>query len=177
MKHKSWLILTASLVLASLLGSGGGTWAYYNDTEISTCNNFIAWVSNMWNQTNQDDFDAGVLINTDTSTSLGNVQLNTGYSSGSLASQVLDTGINGASWDALCWDKTLPSGTVITFKVRASDTIFTKDAITPAWVPVGDNSPVIPGLSSGRYKQWQAILTTTDISKTPTLQAVRVYYR
>jgi hypothetical protein len=98
------------------------------------------------------------------------------YSSGTIASQVLDTGNSGARWDGLFWDETLPSSTDITFKVRASDTEFLKDAATPDWTSVAGTSPVTSGLPSGRYKQWRATLTTLDSSKTPILQEVRVYY-
>lgn len=95
---------------------------------------------------------------------------------GTIASQVLDTGIAGAKWDALFWDETLPSNTNITFEVRASDTAFTKDAATPSWTFVGGTSPVTSGLPSGRYLQWRATLTTSDTSKTPTLHEVTVEY-
>jgi hypothetical protein len=99
-------------------------------------------------------------------------------SSGTIASQVWDTGVPGARWDGLFWDEILESGTDITFKVRASDSPFAKD--TPSgtlpWISVGGTSPVTSGLPSGRYMQWQATLTTSDTSKTPTLQAVRVYH-
>jgi len=95
---------------------------------------------------------------------------------GTIASQVLDTGIAGAKWDALFWDETLPSNTNITFEVRASDTTFTKDAATPSWTFVGGTSPVTSGLPSGRYMQWRATLTTSDTSKTPTLHEVTVEY-
>ncbi len=71
---------------------------------------------------------------------------------------------------------TLQSGTGITFKVRASDISFTEDAVTPLWVSVGEAPPVISSLPAGRYKQWQATLTTSDTSKTPILHEVRVYY-
>jgi len=97
-------------------------------------------------------------------------------SSGTLASQVLDTGIAGAKWDTLFWSETLQSNTDITFEVRASDTQFTKDAATPSWTSVGGTSPVTSGLPSGRYMQWRATLTTSDTSKTPTLNEVKVYY-
>jgi hypothetical protein len=96
--------------------------------------------------------------------------------SGTIASQVLDTGVAGASWDALFWDETLPSNTNITFEVRASDTLFAKDAATPSWISVGGTSPVTSGLTSGRYMQWQATLTTSDTSQTPALHEVRVYH-
>ena len=95
---------------------------------------------------------------------------------GTIASQVLDTGIAGAKWDALFWDETLPSNTNITFEVRASDTTFTKDAATPSWTFVGGTSPVTSGLPSGRYMQWRATLTTSDTSKTPTLHEVTAEY-
>jgi hypothetical protein len=91
-------------------------------------------------------------------------------SSGSLASQVLDTGANDARWDGLFWDKTLPSGTNVTFEVRASNTPFAKDATTPSW------QSATLGLPSGQYKQWRATLTTPDASKTPTLHEVRLYH-
>ncbi len=97
-------------------------------------------------------------------------------SSGSIASQVLNTGADGARWDALFWDETLPSNTDITFKARANDIPFAKDAASPPWTPVGETSPVTSGLPSGRYMQWQATLTTSDPSQTPTLHEVRVYY-
>ncbi len=98
------------------------------------------------------------------------------YSSGTIASQVLDTGISGAVWDGLFWDETLQSNTDITFEVRASDTLFAKDAATPSWNAVGGTSPVISGLPSGRYIQWRVTLTTSDTANTPTLHEVRVYY-
>jgi hypothetical protein len=97
-------------------------------------------------------------------------------SSGTIASQVFDTGIAGAKWDALFWNETLPSSTDITFEVRASDTSFAKNATTPSWTFVGGTSPVTSGLTSGRYLQWRATLTTSDTSKTPTLQEVTIDY-
>ena len=97
-------------------------------------------------------------------------------SPGTIASQVLDTGVAGATWDALFWDETLQSNTDITFEVRASDTSFAKGDASPTWTAVGGISPVTSGLPSGRYMQWRATLTTSDTSKTPTLHEVRVYH-
>jgi hypothetical protein len=99
-------------------------------------------------------------------------------SSGTIASQVLNTGVSGARWNALFWDKTLQTNTNITFDVRASNTSFAKDTPpeTLPWTSVGGTSPVTSGLPSGRYKQWRATLTASDTSKTPTLHEVRVYY-
>jgi len=98
-------------------------------------------------------------------------------SSGTIASQVLNTSVTGARWDGLGWDSTLPAGTGITFEVRASDTVFLKTDGSPSWTAVGGASPVIVSLPSGRYKQWRATLTP-DVPRTstPTLHEVRVYY-
>jgi hypothetical protein len=98
------------------------------------------------------------------------------YTPGTIASQVLDTGVPGAVWDGLFWDETLGSGTDISFEVRASDTPFSTGGATPAWNSVGGSSPVISGLPSGRYLQWRATLTTSDAASTPVLHEVRVYY-
>jgi hypothetical protein len=97
-------------------------------------------------------------------------------SAGTIASQVLDTGISGAVWNMLFWDETLPSNTDITFVVRASDTPFGAGDAMPFWGVVGGSSPVMVGLPSGRYKQWRATLTTSDTNNTPILHEVRVYY-
>jgi len=96
--------------------------------------------------------------------------------SGTIASQVLDTGTAGATWFRLLWNETLDSGTDITFEVRASDTAFLKDAASPAWIPVGGTSPVNSGLPSGRYMQWRATLSTSDDARTPVLHDVTVEY-
>lgn len=103
--------------------------------------------------------------------------ISAGYTSwGTIASQVLDTGVAGATWDLLSWDETLPAGTDITFEVRASDTPFAAGDPMPAWTSVGGTSPVLFGLPIGRYKQWRATLTTSNSNYTPILHEVRVWY-
>ena len=133
---------------------------------------------------NSMDFDVGV-TKSDFSPSTGHLSLTAVldyyYYSGTLASQVLDTGVAGARWDALFWDETLESNTDITFGVRASDNLFAKDAepnppSVPDWISVGGMSPVTSGLPSGRYLQWRATLTTSDTSETPTLHEVTIDY-
>jgi hypothetical protein len=298
MKGKVWFVLVIGLGLVLLLSTIGVTRGSFSDIENSTGNTFQGWVSNIWTQTTQADFEAGVINNVDTSSSPGDVKLSlilnptlvisdnseqsvegttptlvktlsftksgvtynelridsnlridstsgsktaysdihvddvskfthdtrsgtyvtyqdtldfsgyadgehtiklylytnnptrTAYNSifelyrtektyaspGTIASQVLDSGVAGARWDALCWDETLQSDTDITFEVRASDTLFAKDAATPSWTSVGGASPVTSGLPSGRYMQWWATLTTSDTSETPTLHEIRVYH-
>jgi hypothetical protein len=99
--------------------------------------------------------------------------------SGTIASQVLNTTVDGSRWDALFWDESLATGTDITFEVRASDESFAKDAsdVSYPWTSIGGTSPVLTGLTSGRYKQWRATLTSNGSqTNTPTLQEVRVFY-
>ena len=96
--------------------------------------------------------------------------------SGTLASRVLETGVNGARWDAMFWDKALPTSTGITFEVRASANSFAPGDITISWISIGGTSPVMSGLPSGRYMQWRATLTTSNSANTPTLNEVRTYY-
>jgi hypothetical protein len=300
MRNKRCLALLASLGVILLASSVGGTMASFVDHESSSGNSFQAWASNTWVQTTEDDFNAGVPNQVNTSSSAGDVLLSpiplptlitsdnsevsasgdtewhlvktltftkdgaaydelridsnlkadnpatasssirvddvekfshatssTSYESysdvfdfssypdgehtvklylktsnknketynsifelyrtktyvspGSIASQVLDTGVYGASCESLFWDETLPSDTNITFEVRASDNLFAKDAepdppSVPDWISVGGMSPVTSGLPSGRYVQWRATLATSDASKTPVLHEVRVYY-
>jgi hypothetical protein len=97
-------------------------------------------------------------------------------SSGTLASQVLDTGTAGARWDGLFWARTLPAGTGVTFEVRANNTIFARGDASPGWLYFGPTSPVTVGLPAGEYMQWRATLTTSDVSVTPSLAEVAVYH-
>jgi hypothetical protein len=118
-------------------------------------------------------------INQDSPSDFCNIASEEGQyvSSGTIASQVRDTGVAGASWVALFWDETLQSNTNITFEARASDVIFDKSDGSPGWTDLGAaNSPITTGLPSGQYMQWRATLTTSDDSKTPTLHEVRVYH-
>lgn len=69
-------------------------------------------------------------------------------SSGTIASQVQDTTVAGSSWDGLFWDNTSPSGTGITFEVRASDTPFLKTDSSPSWTSVGSGSPAYSTLTN-----------------------------
>jgi hypothetical protein len=95
---------------------------------------------------------------------------------GIIASDVEDTGYEGSEWAELQWDALLPTGTDITFEVRASDSPFTKDDTVISWITVGDISPIVSGLPSGRYKQWRAIITPNGTcTDTPVLQEVRAY--
>ena len=94
------------------------------------------------------------------------------YTSGTIASDIWDTGASGQPWTMLSWQEILQANTDITFSVRASDTLFTKDNNTIPWIAVGGASPVKSGLPPGRYMQWRATLTTTSNSYTPVLHSI-----
>jgi hypothetical protein len=100
---------------------------------------------------------------------------------GTLASAVFYTTFSSSRWDLLAWDNDTVSGTNITFQVRASNTLFDKNATAPPWINASWPSPVLKVLPSGslpagNYLQWRANLTTTDTAKTPVLNEVRVWY-
>lgn len=112
-------------------------------------------------------------------TSVGSEENVSYVSSGTLASQVYDSGTNGTGWYELNWSETLPASTDITFEVRANDTSFNKSDVTPAWTDLGSaDSPVnlTPYSITGRYFQWLANLLTGDTAVTPILHNVTVYY-
>ena len=182
MTRSRWLIILFCLGIVSLSGGTGVTVASMVDPETSNTNDFQAWTSSVWTQTSQEEFETGVADQVDTAASSGNVilakEMSLYVESGTMASQVLDTGHSGSRWDGLFWDSTLPAGTGITLEVRASDTVFAKDTPpgTLPWTSVGATSPVTDSLPSGRYIQWRATLTTSDPIATPTLSEVRVYH-
>lgn len=92
---------------------------------------------------------------------------------GTLTSEVFDTGDAASKWDSLAWDVSLPEGTEIAFEVRASNN---SNALSD-WTAVKNTSPVsATALPQGRYLQWRVTLLTTDETRTPVLEEVRVWY-
>jgi len=108
-----------------------------------------------------------------------------GYGNGTLESQSFDitsVGFTFGRWEKLQWDRILPTGTNITFRIATSN-----DNSTWTWrtltggSTVGDTTTIdlttlAPPLPETRYVKWEATLSTTDSSQTPVLQAVRVLY-
>ena len=99
-----------------------------------------------------------------------------GYSpSGTLTSATFDTGVVGTRYVQAFWDRTLPSFTTVTIEVRASDAL-SGGAPASSWQALGSgNHGDMSGLT-GRYVQWRVTLTTANVSVTPQLEEVRVYY-
>lgn len=98
--------------------------------------------------------------------------------SGTIASAVWNTSTANGRWDALGWTETLPANSDITFEVRAQNSSFAKDAVSPAWLPVPGDSILQSISQPGQYKQWRATLTSTDPTRetTPVLSDVSMFY-
>jgi hypothetical protein len=130
--------------------------------------------TNIWNDSGLSDAPSPV----DWGGSLAYVPSFSQYQiTGALSSQVYNSGWEGTHGDVIEWDEKIASGiTDITFEVRASDTAFTKTDPLPVWIPIGGTSPVRSGLPSGQFRQWRATLSTSDISRTPFLNEVRLWY-
>jgi hypothetical protein len=167
---------TASITDSGLDAHIGRQYVDYNgrwwngdidEFRISSAARSAQWIQTEYN--NQNSPDSFCLIDVEEDSTIY-------ASSGTLASQVLDTGTAGARWDGLFWNETLPAGTEVTFEVRASDTAFAAGDATPSWSGVGGTSPVTNGLPPGRFLQWRATLTTSDQAVTPTLAEARVYH-
>lgn len=176
MTGRTWRIFLAGLTAVLIAVNVEATSGSLLDRETSTGIIFASLTPTLWEQTTQADFQAGVLNNVDTTSNAGDVTLAANCTSGCVASRVVDTGIAAARWDALFWNDTLPEGTNLTFDVRASDALFGKDELNPTWSLVGPVSPLVSDLPPGRYKQWKATLSTSNTSKTPVLDEVRLYY-
>jgi hypothetical protein len=156
----SMTVTPAAINIYAFNGSSQKFWVYnifantWNDTVVSDPPDMVGWGG-----------------------SLTYVAGSSGYiSRGTLASPVNDTRTAGVKWDLLLWDSTTVAGTNLTFEVRASNTSFTKTATLPAWQQSGWPSPVNSGLPSGRYIQWRATLSTSNSSRTPILNEVRISY-
>ncbi|UCH42829.1 MAG: hypothetical protein JSW16_08500, partial [Dehalococcoidales bacterium] len=73
MRHRLLIVL---IIIGLIAGrSALGTTSYFGDSNQNTGNTFEAWVSNIWVQTTQADFEAGVPNNVDTSSSPGDIML------------------------------------------------------------------------------------------------------
>lgn len=55
-----------------------------------------------------------------------------GYTSGTIGSSVLDSATTTTRYQTLSWNEAVPSGTDITFKVRASNTLFAPSDASPS---------------------------------------------
>jgi hypothetical protein len=97
---------------------------------------------------------------------------NTGYSpDGSLESSILDTE-NDTDWDYLEWNSQTPSGTSVSFQVRASD----DHTSMGAWSDTLSSPCTLEGIlnDGDRYLQYRTILETSSADLTPSLNDVTI---
>ena len=104
MNGKRWRILPLGIVLVLLVSTVGVTRSSFIDLETSTANTLQAWSDNLWTQTSQVDFEAGVVNQVDTASIPGDVKLDDdtweSYSSELLVNPGAETG-NTTGWTAV----------------------------------------------------------------------------
>ena len=103
-------ILIAFIAITCIAFSVGTTESRWYDPEQNIGNSYGAWTSIQWTQTTQSDFEAGVRVNSNTSSSPGNVILTT-------------TSINYTRWYSSSWNFRKKI-TIDHTKVAASQTNF-----------------------------------------------------
>ena len=91
-------------------------------------------------------------------------------SAGTFLSRVIDSGVQ-ATWSAIVWTSSAPSGTGIGLATRLGNTPTPDGSWTPFTTVASAGTP-IGGTS--RYLQYRAMLTTSDPAQTPQLQSVRI---
>ena len=91
---------------------------------------------------------------------------------GELRSKVVDSHANDSQWHNFSVTANQPLGTDLLIQVRASNDLFSADAIDPGW----ESLPTLPSdqIATGRYFQWRMALRSSSQVDTPTLQEVQV---
>ena len=88
--------------------------------------------------------------------------------SGTFVSRVFDAGAS-VGWQSLSWQAQTPQGTALALSVRTGDSA-TPDGSWSAWKPVASSGGQV-GLT-GRYAQYRAELSSSDLDRTPLLEQV-----
>ena len=102
-------------------------------------------------------------------------------SSGTLTSQIYNTGVDNPIYDTITWTEALPTGTDIGIKVRSSDNADMSGATDWASLTAftdGSADNNISGIGTGRYSQFQALLTSSSpYEETPILSDVTLTWK
>ncbi|MEI6660316.1 MAG: carboxypeptidase regulatory-like domain-containing protein [bacterium] len=148
------------------------------------------WSQQYWNAgagqaawTNTSKYFAGTNINTtDTPLAIRLVNLNGTAlaNSGSLESSTFDTGSSDTAYTTLTWQPTSQDpSTQVKFQVATNNDNLTWNYIGPGGAGTYYTSPntTINASNNGnRYVRYKAYLTTTDLSKNPTITSVGLNY-
>lgn len=100
-----------------------------------------------------------------------------GYrSSGTLQSSVFDSGHSGTTWTNISWMGVVPPGTQLTISTRTGGSAV-PDASWSAWsLESSESSGTAIQSPPGRYVQYRATLTSTNLETTSVLKGVSINY-
>ena len=93
-------------------------------------------------------------------------------SPGGYESAILDAGAPDITWTDLDWQGAAPDSTQVQFETRTGQAA-TPDGSWSAWSALAGGSVVSP---SGRYLQYRATLTSTDLQTSPVVDAIQLTY-
>ncbi len=97
-------------------------------------------------------------------------------SDGCFTSEVLDAG-SLVLWNNISWTESLPSGTDISFQVRAGNSLDPEDSIWSNWsTPLTDPASSTIDLPVSQFIQYRANFTTSMTNITPILSDVNISY-
>ncbi|MEX0895757.1 MAG: Ig-like domain-containing protein [Patescibacteria group bacterium] len=121
--------------------------------------------------------DTGIVVETSKSVIVDDVSLYQYFSSGTLTSNVFDTG-QGSNWESLTYTANTPTNTSASVKVRSGNssdlsdaTAFSSCTTISSGVDMSANSCMT---DTNRYVQYQVTLSTTDTTATPTFSDITI---
>jgi hypothetical protein len=94
--------------------------------------------------------------------------------SGNLVSSVFNSTFSPADWRLIRWNADIPTGTSLTIQTRTGNTS-TPDGTWSSFTNQTNNTDVTS--PNSKYIQYKAILTTADVSKTPVLYDITIWYK
>ncbi len=122
-----------------------------------------------------NDGDLDMLAGENTGTILG--YENASYAStGTYTSTIVDAGVH-AGFSTLDFTTTIPAGTTITISARSGNhATDTNDSSWGSWITISNSGDPISALGLKRYIQYEAVLTTTVGSLTPSLDDLTINF-
>jgi len=96
---------------------------------------------------------------------------------GTFTSQVLDSDSADTDWQTLFWNETLPTDTDITVAVRSGNAAVPDATWSAFSSEYTDSSGIDISSQAGRYFQYRATLSTTNVAVTPALGDVVITYK
>lgn len=155
---------------------------FYNGSAISTTYTSVGggWYQLTGTVTGANESRTyGVQVKAGKTVYLDNISVNNYPSSGSLTSNIFDSG-QGSNWGTLTYSATTPTNTTVAVKARTSnsstmsgaDDFSTCSAITSG-SDISSNGCVT---DTDRYIQYQVTLSSSDLLRTPTFQDVSITF-